>query len=367
MGGDSSTVTCNTGQYKSGYQCYSCFSNCYTCSEGGTISDMRCESCSSNQVRYSQNCYYIYDNTIKSFRDPANSNMITSCKQLFNKYIKENTYQCIDMPSIGYFILNEETGLLSQCDASCNTCSINKTNCDSCKQSGQLKLLQDNKCVKSCSEGYYQSGNNCYKCYKNCKTCSIGAEYNNEGNLINMKCSSCLDNMIQNEENCFPSIIYNETAIIFDTSEINEEKNLSYCFNYNKTIYFEEYKCISKPYNTYFVFNTNDNTGIIKNCSNICNECIGESKLNDTNCINCALDYFKTEDSNTNCLQKDLIPINYYKNISDNIFYKCFPDCFNCTTGYNYLTDNMNCITCKNDYFFIYQNDKKKLLSYDTY
>ena len=57
--------------------------------------------------------------------------------------------------------------------------------------------------------------------------------------------------------------------------------------------------------------------------------------------------------------KKNLIPHNYYYNITDNIYYKCHQNCYNCTEGYNSGIDNMNCISCKNDTYRIYNDEKK--------
>ena len=70
-----------------------------------------------------------------------------------------------------------------------------------------------------------------------------------------------------------------------------------------------------------------------------------------TNCLNCSLGYYKTEDSNTNCILESLIKPNYYKNTSDNIYYKCHPNCYNCTSGFDSSTGNMNCNLCKEGFY----------------
>ena len=98
---------------------------------------------------------------------------------------------------------------------------------------------------------------------------------------------------------------------------------------------------------------------MIKNCSEACDSCLGENTTQSTNCIDCAYNYFKTEDSDTNCILSNLIPNNYYLNTSDNTYYKCHPNCNNCNSGYNQALDAMNCITCINDYYFIFEDNKK--------
>ena len=72
----------------------------------------------------------------------------------------------------------------------------------------------------------------------------------------------------------------------------------------------------------FFVLNNEENTGVIKNCNIACNTCEGEGDEYDTNCIDCSFGYFKTEDSETNCILEELIPENYHKNEEDGIYYK---------------------------------------------
>ena len=81
-----------------------------------------------------KNCYLIKDNIIKSFYSPYN-NEIISCKDL-NKYIKEDTNECINTIDLGYYISNNETNILSECHSSCKNCYGNytdeDTNCIEC-------------------------------------------------------------------------------------------------------------------------------------------------------------------------------------------------------------------------------------------
>ena len=96
------------------------------------------------------------------------------------------------------------------------------------------------------------------------------------------------------------------------------------CLNLGKSIFYNSYECISKPVHTFYVLTDGSNTGVIKNCNVACDTCLGESDEYNTNCIICAVGYFKTEDSTTNCILESLIPDNYYKNEEDNIYYKKF-------------------------------------------
>ena len=69
---------------------------------------------------------------------------------------------------------------------------------------------------------------------------------------------------------------------------------------------------------------------MIKKCSLACNSCLGDYNEQNTNCIDCAIGYYKTEDSDTNCMIKELIPQNFYLNSTDNIYYRCHHNCKSC-------------------------------------
>ena len=363
-------TSCPLGTFKTNENginiCRGCYRNCEACNELGDSSNMKCLNCSNDKIKNDENCYRIKDYQIKTFYDPENTENILSCKT-FEKYILENTSECILEPENGYFFINNQTGLISFCDDSCETCSNSPTaisaNCDSCHSNTIYNLLQDGNCVSSCSEGYYLSDNKCLKCHKNCLTCDGGFIKNSAEKLINMKCTKCACNsseivsqqsqsalispiMIKNEENCFPIIEASDEKIIFDISEIYPDIKNGSCLFFNKSIYPGQNECIEKPEKTFYVLNNADNTGVIKNCSEECDTCLGEKTSENTNCIKCAKGYYKKEESNTNCIPKNLIPVNHYLNTTDNVYYKCHPYCYNCTKGYDLILDNMNCISC---------------------
>ena len=293
------------------YICSDCFENCETCldKEIGNFTDMKCIACKDYYIKYKNNCYIIVDSKSKSFYDPENNNEKSSCYQKFNLYIKEDSYECIEFPDEGYYISNNMTGLLS-------------------------------------------------KCHENCLSCDNSIIQDDSKNLRSMECLSCKDSnaMIKFEKNCFNIIQYDENRIIFNITEMKSNE-IGTCLYFNKSIYNGKYNCIDKPEHTYFVLNGSDNTGVIKNCSISCKSCYGESNNETTNCIECAEDYYKTEDSNTNCIKKDSIPNNYYKNESDNIYYKCHENCQSCDGLYNITTNDMHCTYCVNDSYFIYNDN----------
>lgn len=104
---------------KSNKICEKCYPNCETCIELGK--NMKRLSCSEDKIKYEQNCLIVFDNEKKRFHNPENHTEILSCLELYSKYIKENTNECIEKPKEGYFISNNLTGLLSLCHSSCRT------------------------------------------------------------------------------------------------------------------------------------------------------------------------------------------------------------------------------------------------------
>ena len=357
------------------YKCQTCYVNCKTCSEKGNYNNMKCDSCFDNNIKYLRNCYVENNPEDKSFFKPESNIDITSCYEFLDYYIKEGTYECISsVPSTGYYIANSITGLLSKCHPDCKTCSQKyteiTTNCDECNNENYYLL--DGNCIQNCPEGYYPDVVNfikiCKKCYKNCMTCERGETYNNLNKLTNMNCLKCekgidsedsnnlIENKIKIEGNCFPIITYTEEKIIFDIAELSLEEIEKSCFDYGKAILNGEYQCIEKEENYYYVLNNDENTGVVKKCDIACASCNGDKNIltGDTNCINCASGYYKTQDSKTNCILESLISTNYFKNNSDSIFYKCYINCNRCDAYYISENANMNCLECIPDYYFVY-------------
>ena len=359
------------------YKCLPCYKNCKTCSQAGDSSNMNCDACKEKYIHFTQNCFEEYDSNSKSFYLPE-SNEISSCNELYDYYIEENTYECIYKDNLdGFFLSNPTTGLISPCHTDCKTCSQNYTesnsNCDSCKNENMNFF--DGNCISSCPDGYYsleKSPSNdkkqCKTCHDKCETCNSGPIYNDLNSLTNMNCISCkkevdpsdpnkfIEKHIQGNGNCFPIITYTEEKIIFDVSEIYPGENRKTCLDYGKSIFYGEYQCSAKPLNTFYVLNNEENTGVIKYCDDACSSCHGEknSITQDTNCIECSEGYFKTEDSNTNCILENLIPENYFKNTNDNIYYRCYINCKKCNNFFDDEYNNMNCNECIENYYFVY-------------
>ena len=369
--------SCPEGTYKikepeGFYRCNLCHKNCKECSSLGNDDNMKCDSCYENNIYQIdidgfKNCFRENNSNSKNFYLPNEE--ISSCYEKYYYYIEENTYQCVEeMPENEYFLSNSQTGLFSKCHEDCKKCSKiyidNNSNCDICKNENYYNL--DGNCIEICPEGYYiEEINNqkmCYKCFENCQSCESGPELNLQINMNCIECKKDLDSInnliekyIQIDKNCFPIKIYNYEKITFDISIIDSEENIKTCHDYSKTIFYGEYKCSdSKPLNTYYVLNNGQNTGIIKYCDKACSTCNGEKNniTQDTNCILCNDGYFKTEDSDTNCTLENLIPENYYK--SNNIYYHCYINCKKCDNSFDSINNEMNCISCIENYYFVF-------------
>ena len=365
-----------------GYSCDPCYETCGTCTELGTINNMKCNTCKENTISFRFNCFFEKNPEEKSFYIPG-STQISSCYEEYDLFILENTYQCIaNVPSEGYYLANSRTGLYRHCHSDCRTCRGGHTeetsNCILCLNEN-LNFFQGN-CLENCPIGYYsleKSDTNiqkrCLSCYSNCKTCDQGEEYLGI-KLEKMNCLECkkgldaennsIEKYIKIDVNCLPFILYSEEKITIDISEINgnsEVSSIQSCLYFGLSIFYGQYTCIEKPINTYYVLNNEENTGVIKYCDIACSTCYGapDNDLYYTNCIICADGYYKTEDSETNCILESLIPDNYYKNNDDNIYYKCYTNCETCRRNLDHKADinNMGCLSCKTNYYFVYQTD----------
>jgi len=80
--------TFKTDDGNGNYFCQDCYINCLTCNEAGIATDMKCESCSSDKIIHGKECYVINDPLAKSFYNPEDSSITTSCKELHGEYIK---------------------------------------------------------------------------------------------------------------------------------------------------------------------------------------------------------------------------------------------------------------------------------------
>ena len=249
--------------------CKDCYSNCLDCLEKGNFTDMKCFNCSEDKIKNEQNCLIIYDNETKEFYNPENETEIVSCLQFYNKYIIENTTECIEEPKEGYFISNNITGLLSPCHFSCRTCSNKKiddnSNCIECANDYYPKYGENlNNCYSNytISKGYFldkkNTSFNWKKCYEICDECD------DEGNSTNMNCLSCL--------------------------ELSNNLSSSYIFKLT-----ENKNCIKKCKSDYFLALNGD-------CVKICPNGTLEFDLNKT-CLEFCPKFYEINEEQNKCLK----------------------------------------------------------------
>ena len=352
------------------YKCEKCYSTCETCAQEGDEYTMNCLSCKPNSIKYQSNCFLIHNDILKTFYIP-DTNVISNCLDKYDLYIKEDEDTCKPGIPEGYYLSNSQTGVISPCHPDCRTCvqkyTEDNTKCTTCKNE-DLNFLNGN-CIETCPEGYYSKPKSqseqkkCVECYYTCKNCVEGEEKESGYKLKNMNCLECKKNTdgsdiyIKVEKNCFAFIDYEQDKITFDTSLINTKPSdkVKTCLNYELSIFYGQYECKSKPTNSYFIKNNGDNTGIIEYCDTACATCDEGADIltGNTNCLTCSDGYYKTEESDTNCILESLILENYYKYTEDNIFYKCYNLCSKCVRVLNNKTDinNMGCASCTINYY----------------
>ena len=321
------------------YVCIKCHKHCKTCSNTGNFNNMNCRTCKENHIKYNNNCFEINNSSIKSFFVTDDKTSISSCFEKFKWYIKEEFNECIPLPNEdeGYFITNNETGLLS-------------------------------------------------KCHDNCFSCKKSPNKNTSGNIVSMECLICKESnssektMIKIDNNCFKIIQYEELRIIFNISEIQPDNPIGTCKDFGKAIYYGDYECIDKPNNTYYVLNNNDtNTGVIKNCNEIfnipfsfnkyyinstdniyyacyphCKSCNGSYNNETRNmfCLDCTDGYYFIYGEN-NCYNFTLLQeAEYYFNSKDSKFHKCYHTCSKCL-NFEPNETNHSCIECISGYYFL--------------
>ena len=160
-------------------------------------------------------------------------------------------------------------------DNNCNICRKSERSfCVECKNG---KVPHNGICKASCPENtYYDYYDDkykmCFNCFGNCKTCD------GNGNSDNMRCSTCPENMIKYNQNCYE---------IKDNDSKTFQKNnnqVSSCYQLGHKYIIENTKeCIDRP-NGYYVSNTI--TGLLSPCYPNCETCESEEVITDEKLIN---------------------------------------------------------------------------------
>ena len=363
--------------------CLKCFgpeeekeTNCYNCAEGYYLT---VDSSSYCRIPEDIEDNYYFDGTIyqkcyincaKCFGgyslDTATYNQ--NCSKCLDEYYFEfNTNNCYDISylSQGYY-LNTET--FYPCYERCQTCSIgydsenDNQNCNSCKDSYYF-IYNTKNCYtieEAKTKGYYLKNSEYFlPCYINCNTCSAG--FNEDEN--NQNCLTCKSNyyILNDTNNCYNSDFYTynyylnaEDYIIYPCYESCKKCNIGYdlvadfhnCLECKENYYFKKdtNNCYNSTIKTEGYYLNENN--FWEKCSSNCETCNEGPSDTSNNCLTCknSIGLYLVNDIN-NCGTTDLFKIGYY--LDNNILYKCYENCYNCTTKSD--NENMNCDLCKDE------------------
>ena len=362
-----------------------CYKNCGSCTEeNDNPNDQKCETCfdgfyfeenTQNCFKYANDEYYFNKNknsfskcyknckTCKDINNGENVHNCLNCKENYllynnsnclnckylNIYTNYEQNSCIQFLPNGYYVNNTKYNTIDKCHKNCLSCNKggddNNMNCLFCdNQNGYYFLESTTNCYKLPYNGYYLDEDyKIKKCYYMCKTCSSGPLFNINGEIENMNCDIC------NNELGFFSLNSNPKNCEF------KEKIGEY-YNKNDNKY---YKCYSNCLTCYDKERYISNN-IVMNCLS-CNETNGYFLYtkNGNNCFNCQLQNQYVNYEQNKCVND--IPKGYYlQNISNQIDI-CYSKCETCSE--KGLSDNdMKCNSCLNNYFLDNKNNCVKNL-----
>lgn len=166
---------CPSGYYadKKRKECMKCGTGCLTCTSAFCLTcDVnwernkkgKClpsggEVCNASEFNLEGRCSSCHNTCDSCFG--AEEDQCLTCSS--PKLLEDN--KCVYECSNGYYV---EAGRCARCIHGCANC-VSRLNCTSC--AGSLKL-QSGACRTTCAEGYYADISTCTKCYLSCKTCS---------------------------------------------------------------------------------------------------------------------------------------------------------------------------------------------------
>ncbi|XP_036319238.1 furin-like protease 2 isoform X2 [Rhagoletis pomonella] len=153
-------VTCPTG-------CATCSSNgfCLTCHENWTRNKKgKCiisgsENCDESEYYDNNHCHACHS-TCETCDGPTESHCL-SCPQS----LLLQSQRCVSSCDDGFYM---EAGICAKCLHTCTQC-VSRMNCTACAKGLQL---QSGECRTTCADGYYSDRGTCAKCYLSCHTCS---------------------------------------------------------------------------------------------------------------------------------------------------------------------------------------------------
>lgn len=265
------------------------------------------DQCNSNEWCDRNTC-----NKCPSECSECNTNLI--CTKCESGYSLLNN-KCLTSCSNGYY---NKDGVCEKCDNKCNTCNGVSTNCTTCKEGF---ILYNSDCVSACPDGTVRIDNNCVLCDSSCKTCSV----------TTTRCSSCNTGKYFFENSCIDSC---------NNGYIHNKDNI--CEKCPENQFRLNNQCVSVCTGSTY---SNINTGNCDSCNSTCGTCNNIP----TNCTSC-----KTGEGYY--LQKTKYPFlgkcvtkeegcndGYYP---ENSNYTCN----DCTKGCKRCRDEKYCTSCEDMY-----------------
>jgi hypothetical protein len=99
-------------------------------------------------------------------------------------------------------------------------------------------------------------------------------------------------------------------------------------------------------------------------CYQTCLTCTGMGDATNNNCLQCAPNLYKMSDNPNNCYSNADIPQGYYLDTSTKTYTKCYISCLTCANGGD--ISNNNCSTCAKNYYNLEDKLSQCYLSADT-
>ena len=268
--------------------------------------------------KYDVDCYETCSDC--NYIGNADNHYCLSCNNTKGYYFKENDIKknCYNNNTIGLgYYLDKNNQIFKKCHTRCSACNKEGTNsasnCQKCNNANNYHFdpIKENHCIKfnelPNTNYYLDTNEDKYQlCHKTCLTCS-GPNNDN--------CISC------NGKTLFHVEYYENKCL--NLSEIPN----NYYSVYNSGIY------------TYYKCHISCKTCLIGGINN-CQEC------------NILDGYYPIEDKEGICLTEDEIPDKYYLDRNNSIINKCHPNCDSCSFGFDNITKEMNCDTCKSGTYF---------------
>ena len=357
-----------------------CYHTCKRCSQKGDEINNKCDSCIEGYkflnelLAIQNNCYIKCDyNYYFNQNNKYECTSSNSCPLQYNKLII-NKKKCIDdclKDDENIYDYNNEC--YNQCPQETKTYEKEKICLDSCKaeqfeynnicyddcpNNTYRIFMNRNICVINLPEDYYLDiMDNIYKkCFNTCKTCG------QSGNEIIHNCNECLNgykfinDSLGIPNNCYVNCVHNYYFDEYNKYKCTESNSCT--SRYNKLITIKK-KCIDDcrnddeyiyKYNNECYKQCPDNKKIYKEQKLCLDECYPEQFEYNNICYNdCPINTCRIFINRNICITNP--PENYYLDIIDSIYKKCYTTCKTCKQSGN---DNIhNCNECINGYKFI--------------